>query len=250
MFASCIPDLIASVGAVRHRVRSATRAALLRDRSRLPTWSRGRFPSRTRRPMESTSSRRRPVCRGSCAATRPPFRCNSRYLAACPQKRARWRERFAQLGGGLKVGIAWRGGGTPFTKRRRSTMLAQWSSIFHVPGVRFINLQYGDCAAELAEAKSSLGVELHHWNDADPLEDLDDFAAQIAELDLVISVDSATVTSCRGARRSGLDAAAFCGELALAARIATTRLGIRRCNSCGSPNSASGSRSLTPSPKV
>ena len=37
------------------------------------------------------------------------------------------------------------------------------------------------------------GFVLHDWEDADPLRDLDDFAAQIAALDLVISVDNSTV---------------------------------------------------------
>jgi SAM-dependent methyltransferase len=65
--------------------------------------------------------------------------------------------------------------------------------VFAVPGVQFVNLQYGDCEEELASARQTLGVTIHHWPDSDPLKDLDDFAAQIAELDLVISVDSATV---------------------------------------------------------
>ena len=36
-------------------------------------------------------------------------------------------------------------------------------------------------------------LAIHDWEDADPLEDLDNFAAQIASLDLVISVDNSTV---------------------------------------------------------
>jgi hypothetical protein len=121
------------------------------------------------------------------------FPRRQRYLAACPRRRARWRERYAQLGHGLKVGISWRGGGTNFTKRRRSTVLEQWRPILAVAGVQFVNLQYGDCSRELAAVKQSLGVTIHHWADADPLADLDDFAAQTAELDLVISIDNSTV---------------------------------------------------------
>ena len=34
---------------------------------------------------------------------------------------------------------------------------------------------------------------MHDWEDADPLRDLDGFAAQVAALDLVISVDNTTV---------------------------------------------------------
>ena len=103
----------------------------------------------------------------------------------------RWRDRYAKLGDGLKIGIASHRERS-YTRRRRSTELAQWGSIFKVPGVHFVNLQYGDCTAELAAAKS-LGVTIHRWPDVNPLKDLDDFAAQFAGLDLVISVDRATV---------------------------------------------------------
>ena len=97
------------------------------------------------------------------------------------------------LGTGLKIGISWRGGSKPAVKLARSTVLEQWTALFSVPGVHFINLQYGDCSGELREAAEKLGVTIHHWEDADPLKDLDGFAAQVSALDLVISVDNATV---------------------------------------------------------
>lgn len=36
-------------------------------------------------------------------------------------------------------------------------------------------------------------MTVHDWEDADPLKDLDNFAAQISALDLIISVDNSTV---------------------------------------------------------
>jgi tetratricopeptide (TPR) repeat protein len=192
MFASCLPDLIGT----------AAQCVIECDPRLVPLFSRS-FPLAdvVGRPLTIEDAQAYGIDVQASAGSLPRFlRRNPdafpqrrRYLAACPIKRSRWRDRYAQLGSGLKVGIAWRGGGTPFTKRRRSTLLAQWSGVFAVPGVQFVNLQYGDCAAELAAAKETLGVTIHHWPDADPLKDLDDLAAQIAELDLVISVDSATV---------------------------------------------------------
>ena len=38
-----------------------------------------------------------------------------------------------------------------------------------------------------------LNITIHDWDDVDPLKDLDNFAAQIAALDLIISVDNSTV---------------------------------------------------------
>jgi tetratricopeptide (TPR) repeat protein len=115
------------------------------------------------------------------------------YLVPDPDKVQQWRDRFERLGVGLAVGIAWRGGKDPATRRRRSTSLAQWSPLFRIPGVAFVNLQYGDCAAELEEARRDLAANLYDWPEADPLSDLDNQAAQIAALDLVISVDNAAV---------------------------------------------------------
>ncbi|MGC2063422.1 MAG: tetratricopeptide repeat protein, partial [Thermodesulfovibrionales bacterium] len=115
------------------------------------------------------------------------------YLVADAEKTMEWRSRFSALGEGMKIGISWRGGKDASVRHLRSTMLAQWSSIFSLQGVHFINLQYGDCVQELTTAQERLGVTIHHWEDADPLKDLDSFAAQIAALDLVISVDNSAV---------------------------------------------------------
>jgi tetratricopeptide (TPR) repeat protein len=121
------------------------------------------------------------------------FPAHTGYLTADAEKVGQWRERFQRLGAGLVVGIAWRGGKDPAIRRRRSTTLAQWAPLFRVPGVAFVNLQYGDCAAELQRAREESGTNLHDWPEIDPLSDLDASAAQIAALDLVISVDNATV---------------------------------------------------------
>jgi tetratricopeptide (TPR) repeat protein/ADP-heptose:LPS heptosyltransferase len=106
---------------------------------------------------------------------------------------AKWRDRIAAIGPGLKIGISWRAGGKPLESRKRTIPLDRWAEIFAIPGTRFINLQYGDASAEIAAAKARLGVEIHDWEDADPLIDIDGFAAKIAALDLVISVGNATV---------------------------------------------------------
>lgn len=121
------------------------------------------------------------------------FSTHSGYLVPDAALVRQWRERFERLGAGLVVGIAWRGGKDPATRRRRSTTLAQWAPLFRIPGIAFVNLQYGDCAAEIEQARRELGVTLHDWSDADPLGDLDGHAAQITALDLVISVDNAAV---------------------------------------------------------
>jgi len=115
------------------------------------------------------------------------------YLIPDPEKGDEWRNRFKALGDGLKVGISWRGGKNTRFKKIRSIILEEWKEILLIKGMHFINLQYGECKEEIAEAKEKLKVIIYDWEDADPLKDLDNFAAKISDLDLVISVDNATV---------------------------------------------------------
>jgi tetratricopeptide (TPR) repeat protein len=121
------------------------------------------------------------------------FSQRTTYLFADVQKVQEWRKRLAVLGGGLKVGISWRGGSRADVQRTRSISLEQWMPIFAVAGIDFINLQYGDCTRELQTIQDSAGIRIHDWADADPLKDLDNFAAEVAALDFIISVDNTTV---------------------------------------------------------
>ena len=115
------------------------------------------------------------------------------YLRPDPEKLHKWQRRYSSLGNGLKIGISWRGGREVYVRNIRSTKLGQWADLFSLEGAHFINLQYGDCSAELKEIKDKCGITIHDWEDADPLKDLDGFAAQIAGLDLVISIDNSAV---------------------------------------------------------
>jgi tetratricopeptide (TPR) repeat protein len=115
------------------------------------------------------------------------------YLIPDPRKVHAWLNRVKSLGKGLSIGISWRGGTSPEVIRKRSITLEQWNDLFSLAGAHFINLQYGNCENELKEAKEKFDVTIHDWKDADPRKDLDNFAAEIFALDLVISVDNTTV---------------------------------------------------------
>ena len=104
----------------------------------------------------------------------------------------RWRARYAALGDKPKIGLSWRGGRRPKERLQRTTQLPDWSAVLQCDA-EFINLQYGDCSQDITEVRRELGIEIHDWEDADPLADLDDFFGQISELDLVISTDNSTV---------------------------------------------------------
>jgi len=194
MFASCIPDLIERAGHVI--IDCERRLAPLFQRSFPIATIHGGPQINDMSWLSGVPSVDVQVAIGSLPLylrhNFDDFHRHSGYLVPEPTKLARWRKRFRELGSGLKVGISWRGG-NPSKMRNRSTPLTLWSEILTSPGIHFINLQYGNCKDELAEAKQSLGIEIHDWEDADPLKDLDDFSAQISALDLVISIDNSTV---------------------------------------------------------
>ena len=92
----------------------------------------------------------------------------------------------------MKIGISWTGGAKGSRKRANAPSLEQWLPLLRMKAC-FINLQYGDHGQEWRQLEESSGVHIYDWEDADPLTDLDNQAAQMAELDLVISFDNATV---------------------------------------------------------
>jgi ADP-heptose:LPS heptosyltransferase len=57
--------------------------------------------------------------------------------------------------------------------------------------VDFINLQYGDCAAERQLVQEKFGVTIHHWDDVDLKNDLEDVAALSKVVDLAVGPASA-----------------------------------------------------------
>jgi|LWDU01.1.fsa_nt_gi tetratricopeptide (TPR) repeat protein len=106
--------------------------------------------------------------------------------------RAKWKKRYNEIGEGIKIGISWTGGAKGSTKKSTATTLEQWIPLFK-KNAFFINLQYGEYSDDLRQLEESTGVHIYDWDDADPLTDLDNQAAQISELDLVISFSNSTI---------------------------------------------------------
>lgn len=112
------------------------------------------------------------------------------YLFADPAREKYWRERLASQGSGLRVGVSWRGSSTRGERALYYTRLSQWAEVFKVPGVRFINLQYDECETELAEVESAFGITIERYPEVDMFDDLDETAALMRGLDLVISAST------------------------------------------------------------
>lgn len=88
----------------------------------------------------------------------------------------------------LKVGIAWAGRPEYFNDRNRSCRLADFAPLAAVEGVELYSLQKGGAAAQIAENTAFPITDL-----APELNDFTDTAAALANLDLVISVDTVIV---------------------------------------------------------
>ncbi|WP_454016805.1 tetratricopeptide repeat protein [Azospirillum sp. Marseille-Q6669] len=185
LFAGCLDDLIARAAAV----------VVECDRRLVPLFARS-FPRAEWRPAPADPEAPcagidRHVAMGSLPRwLRPRFdRFPSRpsFLTADPERAAQWRERVDALGPGLKVGIAWRSGLMTAERRGAYAPLDAWGPVFALPGAVFVTLQYGDCAAEIAEAEHRFGVTIHRWGDLDLKDDLDGVAALMTALDLVIT---------------------------------------------------------------
>ena len=116
------------------------------------------------------------------------------FLVPDPKLIGKWRKRLADLGEGLKIGISWFGG-TKKVKKQQSIPLSHWKNLLSAEAF-FVNLQYGNTADEVAQFSAENNITIHDWEDNNALLDLDNQAALISEVDLVISVDNATVHSC------------------------------------------------------
>ena len=118
------------------------------------------------------------------------FTCN--YLVVDEELLKKWQSRYDLLEYDINIGISWRGGADEKRQNKRSILLAEWEPILNQKA-NFINLQYGCHQKEVNAFEEDTGLSLYDWEDADPLVDLDNFAAQIKALDLVISIDNSTV---------------------------------------------------------
>ncbi len=108
------------------------------------------------------------------------------YLAAESAKRAAW---AAAIGpGGLRVGLAWKGNPRFENDAERSlASLELLTPLARVKGVRYFSLQKGAGEDEAANPPAGLQIQALGGQ----IVDFSDMAAILANLDLVISVDSA-----------------------------------------------------------
>jgi hypothetical protein len=115
------------------------------------------------------------------------------FLAADRDRIAHWRSQLDKAPAGPKVGLLWKSAVTKDSRHRWFSPFALWEPILAQPGVTFVNLQYGDCAEELAFVKQAWGVDIWSPPGIDLKQDLDDVAALSSAMDLVVGFSNATL---------------------------------------------------------
>jgi tetratricopeptide (TPR) repeat protein len=182
MFASLLPELLAAVNHLtllcEPRLRSVFARAFptlaFREASDQTDGLRAQIPMgdlpRLLRPNEA-----------AFAQARQP------YLHAEPDRIASLRQRYGD--GRPLVGLSWRRLNTA-TAARRSMTLADAAPLLADRRFRFVSLQYGDARKIAEEAK---GLPILVDPDVDALASAEDALAQVAAMNLVISIDNSTV---------------------------------------------------------
>jgi tetratricopeptide (TPR) repeat protein len=191
MFASCFEELISAAGhcvlEVSKRLaplfeRSFPRATVfMRQLDRAPDWA--ALPRIDLR-IEAGSVPR--LLRRS----REAFPRRGAYLKPDPARIAVWKDRLAALGPRRKVGLAWTGGLPGTLRAARSLDLEALRPLLACSGAHFVALEYLDCGAEV-EAFNHAGSERVLWW-PEVRDSLEEAAALVAALDLVVTVTTAT----------------------------------------------------------
>jgi hypothetical protein len=114
-----------------------------------------------------------------------PLSTTAPYLHADGALRAAWRQRLGPVSP-FRVGLAWAGNPKHPNDRNRSIGFTALDPILHVPGVDFYSLQIAN-ARVLPSQLSGAGI----LDFTTHLSDFADTAALMAELDLIITVDTA-----------------------------------------------------------
>nr|WP_256476365.1 tetratricopeptide repeat-containing glycosyltransferase family protein [Siccirubricoccus soli] len=108
------------------------------------------------------------------------------YLRAEAEALDRWRERLAGLPG-LRVGLAWAGNPHHQGDYGRSIAPSRLAALWEVPGVSWVSLQVG----ARADALRGLAPDGAVLDLAPALTDLAETAAAMAQIDLIVTVDTA-----------------------------------------------------------
>lgn len=120
------------------------------------------------------------------------FLSKSQLLIPEPETVAAFRSRLEPFRQTITIGIGWRSSILSLNRRTLYPYLEYWQALFAIPGITWVNLQYGDVEAELRQAQESFGIKIIDFKDVDHFMDLDSSAALMKACDIVIGPDTST----------------------------------------------------------
>ncbi|OGA23491.1 MAG: hypothetical protein A3I02_13265 [Betaproteobacteria bacterium RIFCSPLOWO2_02_FULL_67_26] len=191
LFSTLIPELIASGVRFVYEV----------DRRLLPAYERAlpgaRFVPLDDPPQEALQRVERVLLAGSLPGlyrrSRADFdRQPARLLGALPERVAHYRRRLDAPGPGLKVALAWSSTREDWWAQKKSARLADFTPLLELPGVRFVDVQYGDTAAERDAVAAATGLRPLRFDEVSYFNDLEELLAILEACDLVITTSNAT----------------------------------------------------------
>lgn len=113
-----------------------------------------------------------------------------KLLAADVAAAAVFRAKYLAVAPGRKlVGLSWHST-SPRTGLQKSLPLTTFAPLLTSPELTFVNIQYGNVTKELDDVRAALGTKILRDPHVDSLTDLDTFAAQLAALDMVVTVSN------------------------------------------------------------
>lgn len=122
---------------------------------------------------------------------RKDFPRHEGYLVPDPGRKAYWAAELVRVGGRRpRIGLSWRGGTEQTRATLRTARVEDFAELARGIDVTWVCLQYGDVSADLDTARAD-GLDMSYWPGA--INDLDDFAALISNVDLVLTVCNTTV---------------------------------------------------------
>jgi tetratricopeptide (TPR) repeat protein len=114
------------------------------------------------------------------------------YLVANPEIVEKYRLKLSEMSNKPKIGISWQGGMPSTNGANRFIPLNQWLDILRIKDFDFISLQYtkniGDAIKHFEDTNN---LCINHWQDT--LDDYDETAGLVSNLDLIISIPQSVV---------------------------------------------------------
>lgn len=120
------------------------------------------------------------------------------YLRPDPAAVNSWRERLGPWCRMPLIGLSWRSSLATYSRDEHYLSVHHLEPLFESTNLQFVNLQYDDCAEELAYLNQRYPGRIINFDDLDQYNDFEGVAALMACLDLIIS-PATTVVELAGA---------------------------------------------------